>query len=100
VKPFVLHVSAEAELDRAMRYYEKQRRGLGLALQDEVHAAIRKVRDNPALGSPYKNTDVRFQVVHRFPYVVYYQDLPGEIFVVAIAHGSRRTEYWRRRKRS
>jgi toxin ParE1/3/4 len=98
VKPIIIHSLARAELDEAMAHYEEQKEGLGLDLQTEVERTLEKISENPQLGSPYKATDFRFWVVRRFPFVVYYLELDVSIWVAAIAHGSRRPDYWRRRR--
>ena len=98
MKPIVFHSKARAELDRAIGYYEGQKRGLGLDFQSEIEKSISKIKENPQIGSPYKVKDVRYYLVHRFPYVVYYAELPKVIWIAAIAHGRRKASYWRRRK--
>ena len=36
-------------------------------------------------------------LVRRFPYVVYFHDREELIYILAVAHGRRRTGYWRNR---
>jgi toxin ParE1/3/4 len=98
VKPVIIHSLARAELDEAVTWHEARRRGLGLALQDAVEAALRIIQENPNYGSPYKRTEFRYWVVRRFKYVIFYMELEDAIWVAAIAHGRRRPDYWRRRK--
>ncbi len=100
MKPIIIDRRARAELDRAMAWYEKQRTGLGLDLHEEVEKALAKIEENPLLGMPYKDTDYRFRLVRRFPYVIYYLILDDSVWVAAIAHGSRRPDYWRRRRKA
>ena len=89
---------ARAELDRAIGYYERQKKGLGLDFQIEIEKAVSTIKENPQIGSPYKGNDIRYCLVHRFPYVIYYAELPHYIWVAAIAHGRRKPGYWQRRK--
>jgi toxin ParE1/3/4 len=98
VKPIVIHSKARAELDRAIGYYEGQKRGLGLDFQTEIEKAVSKIKENPQIGSPYKGKEFQYYLVHRFPYVIYYADFPHYIWIVAISHGRRKPGYWRRRK--
>ncbi len=56
MKPAKIHRLAKAELARAVAYHERRRRGLGLELQDEIEAAVRRIEENPHLGSIYKDT--------------------------------------------
>jgi toxin ParE1/3/4 len=98
MKPAVIHVEARAELDEAIAYYESQKPQLGLDLQTAVEHAIEQIRRNPQLGALYKRTDIRYWVLRRFPYVIYYAELEQVIWVVAIAHGRRRPGYWKKRR--
>jgi len=100
VKSVIIDRRARVELDKAMDWYENQRTGLGLDFHDEVEKALARIAENPGAGSPYKRTDYRFRLVQRFPYVIYYLELEESIWVAAVAHGSRRPDYWRRRKSS
>jgi toxin ParE1/3/4 len=98
MKPIVIHREARAELEEAVGNYERQKEGLGLALQAEVEKALTTVRENPQIGSPYKATGFRYFVVRRFMYVIYYTELEEVVWVAAVAHGRRRPGYWRRRR--
>jgi toxin ParE1/3/4 len=98
VKRITIHSKARKELSREIGYYERQKRGLGLDFLAEVEEAIFRIQADPWIGSPYKETEFRYMLVQRFPYVLYYADLPEGVWVVAIAHGRRRPGYWRRRK--
>ncbi len=98
MKPVVIHHKARVELDAAIAYYEQRKAGLGLALQAAIEQATKRIQQNPQIGAPYKTTEFRYAVVRRFPYAIYYAELEEVIWVVAIAHGRRRPNYWRRRK--
>jgi toxin ParE1/3/4 len=89
---------ASAELDAAIAYYEQQRTGLGSALQAVVERATRRIQQNPSIGGLYKTTELRHLVLRRFPYNLFYMETEDAIWIVAIAHGRRRPDYWRRRK--
>ena len=95
MKPIIIHSKARAELEESIAYYEQQKTGLGLALQSAIEKAIGRIQQNPQIGAPYKTTEY---VVLRFPYVVFYVALEEDVWIVAIAHGKRRPDYWRRRK--
>ncbi len=97
MKPVIIHDEARSELDEAMGYYEEKRAGLGLSLGDEVEKAVGLIRLYPQIGVMYKSTDYRYWVLARFPFVIYYLELENATWVMAIAHRSRRPDYWRRR---
>jgi toxin ParE1/3/4 len=98
VKPVIIHSQARAELDEAMAFYEQQQAGLGLDLQRAVEQAIGRIQQHPQLGAPYKATELRHSIVRRFPYIIFYAELEEAIWIVAVAHGKRRPDYWRRRR--
>ncbi len=98
MKPVIIHGQARMELDEAMAFYDQQKSGLGPALQGAVERAVEAIQQNPKLGAPYKNTEFRYYVVRRFPYVIFYVELMDAIWIVAVAHGKRRPGYWRRRR--
>jgi len=54
VKPIRIHSKAREELDRAIGYYERQKKGLGLDFQIEIEKAVSRIKENPQIGSPYK----------------------------------------------
>jgi hypothetical protein len=36
--------------------------------------------------------------LHRFPYSLFYEDLPDRVWVAAVGHHRRRPSYWARRR--
>jgi toxin ParE1/3/4 len=97
VKPIVIHSAARAELDDAIAFYEKCARGLGLDLQLKVQEAIKKIQRRPESWPPHKDTGFRKYFLKRFPFTVFYVELGDRIWIGAIAHTSRRPDYWKRR---
>ena len=100
MKPIELHPEAEDELDEAADHYDAKRKGLGSELIDHVEDVLALIRGNPHIGALYRRTRIRYFVVRRFRYVVYYQIKRDRIRIVAIAHGSQRQGYWWKRLRS
>jgi toxin ParE1/3/4 len=98
VKPVIIHSEAIEELDGAVAYYEDQKVGLGFNFLVEVEQALGKIQQNPNLGVVYKVTGLRRYVIQRFPFLIFYAELEEYIWVVAIVHGKRRPDYWRRRQ--
>jgi toxin ParE1/3/4 len=98
VKPVTLHSEAEAELRKAVAYYERQRPGLGRELRREVESAVVRARLNPSAFSPYGRSGLRKCFVHRFPYTIFFIELEKVIWIAAIAHHKRRPDYWKDRK--
>jgi toxin ParE1/3/4 len=100
VKPSVRHAEAEAELLEAMEWYDEKHPelGLGLELLEEIESAVKRIEGDPGVDARYRNTKMRFFKPARFPYVIYYQELPDYVWIAAISHKRRRPGYWRRRK--
>ena len=98
MKPVIIHSEAIAELDGAVYYYENQKVGLGLDFLAAVEQSLGKIEQNPNLGAVYKVMGLRRYVIQRFPFLIFYAELEEFIWVVAIAHGKRRPDYWRRRQ--
>ena len=80
-----------------MAWYESKLKGLGLDLLAEVEKAVDKVRQNPQVWPRHKRSDFRKHKTERFPFVVFYREMPDCIWIAAIAHGKRRPDYWKKR---
>jgi toxin ParE1/3/4 len=87
---------ARAEALETFRWYEKQRRGLGVLFRGEVKEAIRRIRDAPLAYAP-QYRDIRRVLIDRFPYAIFYQITPKAIVVVGVIHGHRHPREWMRR---
>ena len=98
MKAVIIHSEAKRELNSAIAYYEKQKIGLGLDLLSEIEQALEKIKINPNLGTPHSIEGLRRYVIRRFPYIIFYAELEALIWVVAIAHGKRKPDYWKKRK--
>ena len=98
MKPLIIHSEARVELDSAIAYYEERKVGFGLDFLSQVEQDLGKIQQNPNLGAPYKVTGLRRYVMQHFPFLIFYAEFEEFIWVVAIAHGKRRPDYWRRRQ--
>ncbi|MBF0185544.1 MAG: type II toxin-antitoxin system RelE/ParE family toxin [Magnetococcales bacterium] len=89
--------AAQQELDEAVAFHEGQVIGLGQAFLAEILAALELIRRYPAAWQPLSANTRRCRL-RRFPYgLIYHEDGPKNILVVAVAHLHRRPEYWRDR---
>ncbi len=98
MKSVIIHSEAINELDAAISYYEAQKVDLGLDFLAEVEQALDKIQKNPNLGAVYKVRGLRRYVIQRFPFLVFYAEFESSIWVVAIAHGKRKPDYWKKRR--
>lgn len=70
---------------------------MGLDLLTKVEEALIKIRQNPNAGTPHIE-GVRRYVIQSFPYLIFYLELEELIWIIAIAHGKRKPDYWKRRQ--
>jgi plasmid stabilization system protein ParE len=89
---------AEDELNESIAYYEDVEAGLGQRLKEEARAAISWIQNNPELSrvrpKGYRRVNLKI-----FPYYVAYFIWGDTVWVLAVAHGRRRPEYWLERKK-
>lgn len=96
MKPVVFHPAAQAEFFAAQDFYEHRVAGLGEDFREEVLAATEVIQAAPQRW-PVRGQETRVYFVHRFPFGVVYLELATRIWVVAVAHTSRRPGYWKSR---
>ena len=97
MKPCLLQHEAEHELNAAAAYYERQRRGLGLELLDEVAHAIELIERFPLAWPLHRRSGLRAVALPRFPFVLHYLEAPDALWIIAVAHTKREPGYWRGR---
>jgi hypothetical protein len=97
VKPIVFHSDAAQEGRDAADYYERLRAGLGDDFRVELNEALTCIQQNPQLYAA-ESGSVRICPLHRFPYSIYYAELPDRIWIAAVGHQSHRPGYWSRRR--
>ena len=95
---YILHSAAETDIRDAGNYY-RERAGLQFSHSffDAFEHAMRSLAQYPLLGAPWQHNKRRF-VMKRFPYAIIYEISTGEIRVLAVAHHSRKPNYWKNRK--
>jgi hypothetical protein len=98
VKSVNVHSAARRELAEAMAWYDERCAGLGLDLLAEFQKAVAKLRRAPEICPRYKRTDFRKQRMERFPYLIFFLELPDCFWIAAIAHGARQPDYWKHRE--
>jgi plasmid stabilization system protein ParE len=100
-KPVRFAREAREEVLEAAKRYGQQRPELRAEFLESVDDAIARVLQYaPHLGSPpgiEPSLGVKRVFMKRFPYSVYFVDLPTRYRVLAFAHQRRRPFYWRGR---
>lgn len=93
---FYFHPQADDELEKASRYYDTCRQGLGLEFAEEVYAAIARITQYPQASSLISK-HTRRCLINRFPYGVIFQIKSGTLRIIAVANLHRRPGYWKTR---
>lgn len=94
-----IHRLAVAEIDHEVDYYDSRQSGLGAELEDEIDDAFSMILQFPLAAARWRtHPDRRVYVLDRFPFTIPYQISGEEIVILALAHTSRRSGYWSRRR--
>lgn len=91
-----IHAEADDELNASAVFYESNEPGLGEAFLHELAIAFQLLREFPLASQIQFEVYRRYQM-KRFPHGVFYYIEDSTVFVVAVAHPSRRPGYWRER---
>ena len=78
---------------RTAARYEAEVPGLGVQFGDEVECVLELLLDSPDLGALVIG-DIRHFVLRRYPYSLIYARTAGLVYVLAVAHSSRKPGYW------
>jgi hypothetical protein len=87
------HEAADTELSDAVAYYDGQASGLGDRFLFEVKAATQYIEQYPEIA-PIIDEGVRAKVLSRFPYSLMYVVEEQDLYIMAVAHQSKRPGYW------
>lgn len=91
-----LRPEAEADIEDAATWYDRQRKGLGQEFLDDVLVAVDTISENPNIY-PVVYRQTRRAVVRRFPFGIFYRVDEGSVVVPAVMHGSRHPRRWKKR---
>lgn len=78
--------AAERDVAQAQKWYEEQRAGLAAEFQAEFGAVLSRLETTPLIY-PVMYRNVRRAVVHRFPFLVWFQVQGSMVTVLACTHG-------------
>ena len=95
-RPLIIRPAAEADIEKAYRWYEDQRVGLGAEFLGVVEAGLSSIGRNPE-RYPEHYKRARRLVLRRFPYSLFFVIQPDLIEVIACTHGRRNPRHWRSR---
>ena len=98
MKPVVYQRLAASELIRSAQFYELRNPTFGEAFLSSIEVTVGKIQRNPTLGK-LGPLGTRSWKTARFPFRIVYLEQPDRLWIVAVAHLSRRPDYWIRRLR-
>lgn len=84
---------AGQEFAESVAYYESKEPGLGSRFRNEVAEAVERISRDPELARS-RPKGYRRVNLHAFPHYIAYVIRGDTIWIVAIAHGYRRPEFW------
>jgi toxin ParE1/3/4 len=87
------HQGATADVKSAVSWYQRRSPKVALDFVEELHRATNTIREAPYRWPVGKNNTRRF-LLWRFPFAIIYSEHESTVTVWAVAHGSRRPEYW------
>ena len=93
MSPVRYHQAAEDELLREIAYLELQAPGLGRRFFGEVRRAENRIAQFPE-SAPEIAPGIRKCVLRKFRYSLIYATEEDSLLVLAVAHDSRRPDYW------
>lgn len=96
MKDLVFRAAAADDVERAHRWYEEKRVGLGEEFISEVDACTRRIAQNPRAYA-LRSRDVRRAPLRRFPHALFFRDTETAIIVVACFHARQALERLRGR---
>jgi hypothetical protein len=92
------HPQAIAELIEAAQFYEGRQNGLGTTFLNAVDNALSTIQMYPSTWQRDNQGRFRYRV-KGFPHLLIYRLQGHHLFILAVAHTSRRPEYWQSRDR-
>lgn len=97
----IVHPDALDEAMNAALYYQAIEPSLGDDLWRQYDCIIETIPERPdryPLLETVRSPTIRRARLKRFPYMVVYEVVGEDAFVLAFAHTSRRPNYWRSRR--
>lgn len=90
---------AQDEIEYYVRRYESESPGLGDRLWQDIQIAAAMISEHPAIGESIRRTRglVRRVPLRHFPFFLIYRKRDEQLQIVALAHTSRKPNYWRTR---
>ena len=92
------HPEATNELIEAAHFYNERQVGLGIQFLDAIEEAIDFMSKNPFASSADEKGRRKCRI-KRYPYLIIYKVSTEAVYILAVAHTSRKPGYWQTRER-
>lgn len=96
MKEAIFHPEAREEMSESFYFYEARLNSLGVRFLSAVEQTVQRISTHPDAGAPLAG-EFRKRIVPGFPYNIIYRVWQDYVYLVAVAHHSRRPGYWRER---
>jgi plasmid stabilization system protein ParE len=94
--PAVYLPEARDDIDAAYTHYQTRSAGLGERFLASLQRTSGLVEANPLLYGEVA-PGIRAAPLRRFPYLVYYRELPHQVIVIGVRHGRDDPSIWQAR---
>jgi len=91
-----LHEDVDEEFKAGITFYESRQPGLGDSFFQRVSEGFELILAQPLAGQILSDA-FRRRLIRQFPYSIVYRVESDSVFVLAVAHWSRRPDYWKAR---
>ncbi len=88
---------AQSEFNNAFLYYKDKHLELGVIFTHKFKTAIDNIEQFPLIYHQVQ-TNIRRALMDKFPFAIIYQIKGKVIFILALAHTSRKPNYWTNRE--
>lgn len=91
------HPLFESDVLNAAEWYDERHRNLGTDFLARVRRAVDQLTADPERRTS-ADYGVRYWLVERFPYVVFYELTESEVLVIGVMHTSQESQKWLARR--
>jgi toxin ParE1/3/4 len=95
-KPVEFHDKATEEFEASLDWYFQRSPLAASKFAEELNRALDQISSNPNRW-PIHRIGTRKFLLHQFPFILIYRELPSVIQILAVSHGHRRPGYWKQR---
>jgi plasmid stabilization system protein ParE len=88
--------AAESEITESLQFYFEESSDAASDFMAELDEASELIGQQPTLYPVYYE-DVRVKQLDRFPFSIYFSIGDDDVYILSVAHNSRKPDFWKRR---